>query len=283
MIDNPGEEFDAYYYKTSCGRPYQRDDEWLAYFDAIAARVVREVNPHTVLDAGCAMGFLVEGLRNRGVEAYGVDISEYSIQNVHSSIRPYCWVGSIVDPFPQKYDLVISIEVLEHMPKADADRAVENFCQHTDAVLFSSGTQDLREITHINIQPPEYWASLFARQGFFRDVDFDGSFLTAWTVLFRRKNEPAHRIIMDYERRIDRLIQENYSIRQVNLEQKRLLAHKENELLSFQAQMTAQLNSREYRAAQKLRKLVPVGSRREKMALWLWKVFTGLPGKKTDN
>lgn len=27
--------------------------------------------------------------------------------------------------------------------------------------------------SHINVQPPEYWAQLFARQGFFRDVDFD--------------------------------------------------------------------------------------------------------------
>src|SRR5690242_6887663 len=74
--------YDAYYYATSCGRPYQRDDVWLRLFDVIADRIVRELRPQSVLDAGCAMGFLVEGLRRRGVEAFGFDISEYAIKNV---------------------------------------------------------------------------------------------------------------------------------------------------------------------------------------------------------
>jgi hypothetical protein len=158
------------------------------------------------------------------------------------------------------------------MPKADADRAIENFCRHTDAVLFSSGTQDLREVTHINIQPPEYWASMFAKHGFYRDLDFDGTFLTAWTVLFRRKSEPVHRIVMDYERRIDRLIQENFAIRQANLEQKHLLSQKETE---FQA-VQAVLNSRTYQLLRRLRGLLPIGSRREKFVLGIWRFFSSL-------
>ena len=44
------------------------------FFDWIAERITRDINPKTVLDAGCAMGFLVEGLRARGVEAWGVDV-----------------------------------------------------------------------------------------------------------------------------------------------------------------------------------------------------------------
>ena len=104
--------YDAYYYAHDCGLAYRRDRHWLEFFDAIAAQIVTSIGPHTALDAGCAMGFLVEGLRKRGVDCYGVDISEYAIAEVHEDVRSYCWVGSICDPFPQQYDLIVCIEIL---------------------------------------------------------------------------------------------------------------------------------------------------------------------------
>src|SRR5512133_4199805 len=110
MVQEPGKIYDANYYKSGCGRPYQRDDEWLRFFDVIAERIIRDIHPNTVLDAGCAMGFLVEGLRNHGAEAYGIDISEYAIQNTHSSIQSFCWTGSIADDLPKMYDLIVTIE-----------------------------------------------------------------------------------------------------------------------------------------------------------------------------
>jgi SAM-dependent methyltransferase len=281
MAEGPDKIFDAYYYQTGCGRPYQRDEAWMRFFNEIAERIIRETAPKTVLDAGCALGFLVEALRTQGVEAYGVDISEYAISSAHSSIQPYVWVGSIADPFPQSYDLIVTIEVLEHMPKDEAEKAVANLCRHTDDIIFSSGNEDLREITHINLHPAEYWAGLFAQQGFYRDVDFDGTFLTAWTVRFRRQNEPAHRIIMGYERQIDRLIQENAAVRQVNLEQRQALSRKEQETQGLRSQIdglntqiSAITGSRTYRAAHFLRALVPLGSRRERWGLKLWRLIS---------
>ncbi len=62
--------YDDYYYAHDCGRPYRRDEEWLNFFDRIAARIIELYAPRTVLDAGCAWGFLVEAFRKRGVEAY---------------------------------------------------------------------------------------------------------------------------------------------------------------------------------------------------------------------
>jgi len=88
-----GSRFDATYFATGCGLPYERNAHWLGFFGGIADRIVREINPRTALDAGCAMGFLVEALRERGVEAYGVDISEYAISQVHPSVKPYLPAG----------------------------------------------------------------------------------------------------------------------------------------------------------------------------------------------
>ena len=63
--------FDAHYFAHGCGRPYRRDDEWLAFFDGIAERIVTDIAPRSVLDAGCAFGLLVETLRRRGGGAGG--------------------------------------------------------------------------------------------------------------------------------------------------------------------------------------------------------------------
>lgn len=207
------DRFGAEYYATSCGRPYCRNQEWLDFFAAIADRIVRDINPRRVLDAGCALGLLVETLRARGVDARGLDISSYAIASAAPAIAPYLKEGSIADELDERYDLVVSIEVLEHMPPADAEAAIANVCRHTDDVLFSSSPLDFRETTHVNVRPPEYWAEQFARHGFVRDVDFDASFITPWAARFRRSAEPLHRIVAGYERVLAPLARERSELR----------------------------------------------------------------------
>ncbi len=208
-LDKHLEMFDAYYYSHSCGDlPYERNQGWLDLFARIAERIIQDIQPVTVLDAGCALGFLVEGLRNQGVEAFGIDISDYAIENVHRTIKPYCWQGSVIDPFPQKYDLIVTIEVLEHLPKEQAEAAVANLCAFADDILFSSSPFDYKEPTHFNVQPPEYWVNVFGRHGFYRDVDFDASFITPWTVRYRKLRDPIQRVIVDYERKLWLLLQD---------------------------------------------------------------------------
>jgi hypothetical protein len=278
-------DFDAYYFAHSCGLPYRRDEHWLSFFDRIAARIVSDIGPGTVLDAGCAMGFLVEKLRARNVQAWGVDISDYAIQQVHPDIQPYCQVGSITDPFPQSYDLIVCIEVLEHMPREQAEVAVENFCAHSDNILFSSTPFDYKEATHLNVQPPEYWASLFARQGFFRDVDFDGAFITPWAVRYQRLELTTTRLIQSYERKFWPLMKENADLRQLIVEMRNQLAAQEAQLevlheqvaestrrvQMLEAQIAEIFASRSWRFLQILQnlrlRLIPAGSRLEKLLL----------------
>jgi hypothetical protein len=49
------------------------------HFRDTAEWLVREFQPQTVLEIGCAKGFLVKALRDLGVKAYGCDISEYAL------------------------------------------------------------------------------------------------------------------------------------------------------------------------------------------------------------
>jgi SAM-dependent methyltransferase len=195
-----GEAFDAFYYGHCCGLPYVRNEQWLRFFGGIADRIVADMAPRRVLDAGCALGFLVETLRDRSVDAYGIDISSYAIDQVHPPVKPFCRVGSITDDLGGDFDLIVSIEVAEHMPTRAAEEALANICAHTTDVLFSSSPFDYREPTHINVHPPDYWAEQFARHEFYRDVDYDATYILPWAARFRKRAEPLHRLVREYER-----------------------------------------------------------------------------------
>jgi len=211
--ESDGAHFGPYYFQHDCGRPYQRDDGWLGFFADVADQTIERLHPASVLDAGCAWGFLVEALRKRGVAAWGVDVSEYAISNVDESVKEYCWQGSLTEPLPQRYDLVTCIEVLEHMAPRDSDVAIANLCAASDRILLSSTPFDYAEPTHLNVQPPENWSAAFARHNFVRDLDFDASFLTPWAVLYERTDKPLPDVVRAYDRAYSRVAQEQRELR----------------------------------------------------------------------
>lgn len=200
------ELYNAEYYHSGCGPiPYEEPEHWVNFFGMIADRIVADIHPKTVLDAGCAMGYLVAALRDRGVEAYGVDISAYAISKVREDVRPFCKVGSLTEPLPaglpDRYDLVVTIEVLEHLYAEDGKQAIRNLCQLTDKVLFTSTPDDFTEPTHVNVQQREYWCRAFFENGFMDDINYRPTYLTAHALLFRRSAN-IERQVEDYERNI---------------------------------------------------------------------------------
>ena len=200
------EIYNQEYYHTDCGPiPYEEPEQWEIFFGAIADRIVQDLRPRTVLDAGCAMGYLVAALRERGVEAYGIDISDYAICCVREDIRPYCAVGSLLDPLPEglpeQYDVVVTIEVLEHLYADAGEKAIQNLCSLADTVIFSSSPDDFTEKTHLNVQQREYWARLFAENGFYDDLNYRPTYITYHADCYRKKSDVL-RQIEDYERNI---------------------------------------------------------------------------------
>lgn len=213
LPSNDARFYDAAYFAHGCGEPYGRTTTWLNLFGGIADAIVREIGPRRVLDAGCAMGLLVEALRDRGVEAYGLDFSDYALQQVRPDIRPYCRLASITEPLAERYDLVVCIEVLEHLPPGEGEAAIANLCGAAGDLLISSTPHDFTEATHLNVQPPEHWAERFAVHHYVRDVDFDASFITPWAMRLRLTTEPWQRVVRGYERKFWRLWEENVALR----------------------------------------------------------------------
>jgi len=179
----------GYYDNYSGGIPYERNGHWLAIFHAIADHIVRSLKPRRTLDAGCAKGFLVEALWERGVEAYGVDISEHAIREVRKDMQPYCHQAPLTSPIEGRFDLITCFEVLEHVPAEEAQAVIHNLTGATDTILFSSTPTELDDPTHINVQPTIGWLRQFADSGFAPDLLFDASFVAPHAFLLRRVSE----------------------------------------------------------------------------------------------
>jgi 2-polyprenyl-3-methyl-5-hydroxy-6-metoxy-1,4-benzoquinol methylase/chromosome segregation ATPase len=190
--NDPAELYNAEYYRSHLGPlPYARETPGIVnFFSTIADHLTRSLNPKTVLDAGCAMGFLVESLWDRGVEAWGFDISPYAISQVRLDIQPYCSVASVADPIQGRYDLITCIEVLEHVSEEAALQAIENFTKATDTILFSSSPNDFGEPTHVSVRQPMWWLTRFAALGFYPDFVYDCTFVSPQAMLLRKSAQP---------------------------------------------------------------------------------------------
>jgi SAM-dependent methyltransferase len=197
-VDQYGEAYYASY--LAAPAPYRWGEPfWEEFFTHLSSEIVTRLGPSSVLDAGCAIGFLVKALRDRSVDAEGIDSSAWAIAQVPQDVRAWCRVGSVADELLHVYDLITCIEVLEHVSPKEASAAIANFCRHSRAVLFSSTPDRFDEVTHINVHPVSYWAYVFALNGFCRTFDFDATFVAPHAILF----QPAPQwpqVVRAYER-----------------------------------------------------------------------------------
>lgn len=84
-------------------------------FLEIAEAIKSVFQPTRVLEIGCATGVIIRHLNNLGIEAHGIDVSEWAVKNRE---HPNVSLQSAHDlNFPDAhFDLVISAHALEHIP-----------------------------------------------------------------------------------------------------------------------------------------------------------------------
>lgn len=69
-------------------------------------------------------------------------------------------------PDAGEYDLAISLEVAEHLPLERAASFISQLCRAAPAVLFSAAVPGQGGDGHIHERWQDYWADLFAQQGY---------------------------------------------------------------------------------------------------------------------
>lgn len=80
---------------------------------------LRPSSEDTVLDFGCARGYLVRVLRSWGYDAWGVDVSSWAVgEGADPDAKPYLSTEFQLDC----YDWLVAKDVLEHVPDLPALR-----------------------------------------------------------------------------------------------------------------------------------------------------------------
>lgn len=122
----------------------------------------------SVVDFGTGRGAWLKAALRRGIE----DIRGYDIPEIAVEARQFpaeCFVaadlGRPIDP-GRRFDLAISTEVAEHIPMQGAAAFVGNLARASDLVLFSAALPYQGGASHVNEHWVEYWAKLFAAEGF---------------------------------------------------------------------------------------------------------------------
>lgn len=275
MTPSRQDNFNLIYHAMRWEEQPQDEETWQQSFNRLAERIILDLQPSSILDVGCGRGYLAQALRKRGVEAWGIDSPDSSVRAVLPDSQPYCQAASVLNPFPRThYDLIVCVDVLEHLTSDHVANAILNFSMHGDQVLFSCSPIDFDQIGHINTQTPEFWASAFFGTGFVHDLEFDASFISPWAMLFEKSNIPAEARIPSYERKIWQLAQEITLRRALAVEYKNELTKKEMDLQSWkpahlQAELDAIRNSTSWQVITRFQRLrerfIPLGSQRESL------------------
>jgi hypothetical protein len=110
--------FDEQYFKDIWGTVHRHD-----FTPGLAQYLVSKYGRVRFLDIGTGCGHLIVELRKLGATAYGLDISEYAVENSHGNVL----LGSITNiPFKDNsFDVVHSSGLWEYLTEEEVDIAVK--------------------------------------------------------------------------------------------------------------------------------------------------------------
>lgn len=150
------------------GRYFARRDSLAWRAEPVCDAIINHLHPKSIVEAGCAVGDLIKEFDKRGVICYGIE--------GHENVVPYLmvdrekvYIRDLRLPLNLRLqsDLVLCLEVAEHIDEECADQFVDNLIGLSKKVLMSAAPPGQGGHGHINCQPPDYWIYKFAIQGYF--------------------------------------------------------------------------------------------------------------------
>jgi SAM-dependent methyltransferase len=141
--------------------------------------VLELLRPRSVIDVGCGQGEWLAVLAEHGVpDLAGIDGPHVTDEQLLFP-RERFTRRDLSRPFAlgRRFDVVLSLEVAEHLPARSAAGFVGCLTALGPAVVFSAALPGQGGTHHVNEQWPWYWKELFAARGY---VQLDPFRKTIW-------------------------------------------------------------------------------------------------------
>ena len=131
-------------------------------YDTISEKIGEFFDPESIVDIGCGNGVLL-----RNFEGFGIEGSETGVSICQSrglDVEMHDLRLPLPSELIQDVDLVVSIEVAEHLEPQYADVFVDTLCAYGVPVVLTASPKV--EVYHYNAQPKRYWIEKMAVRGF---------------------------------------------------------------------------------------------------------------------
>jgi len=133
--------------------------------EEIIPYVLKLTEPLSVVDVGCGVGTWLSVVREHGILDYlGVDgnwVDRTNLEIPEDRFLSFDLTGPL--QLNRRFDLVISVEVAEHLPSNCAEVFVESLTRLGPVILFSAAIPFQGGTHHVNEQWPEYWHEHFKK------------------------------------------------------------------------------------------------------------------------
>jgi SAM-dependent methyltransferase len=140
----------------------------LASAKEIIPLIQKIISPKSVVDVGCGTGAWLSAWKQNDVnDITGIDghyVNENKLMiNTGNFIKADLENDLNLNRY---YDLVMSLEVAEHIRPEKASVFIRSLCKLGDIILFSAAIPNQEGLLHYNEQYPKYWISKFSEFGF---------------------------------------------------------------------------------------------------------------------
>jgi ubiquinone/menaquinone biosynthesis C-methylase UbiE len=162
-----------------------------------AATVIKtQFEPERVLDVGCAKGFLVKAFKDMGIEAWGVDVSEYALSTAPDDVRKFLYkvdMNKDALPFADGYfDCIAFLGTIECLDSHEKILSELRRVMQPGAGMYirTAYRTDPEDTIRRNVHGRGYWLKEFCSYGFKLLPTWQGPFANQWsygTLLFERK------------------------------------------------------------------------------------------------